>query len=803
MKIRLCFGLLGFLLAASQGGDLRAAESGVRVVRSFDAGWRFLKGDAPGAEAIGFDDSKWRRLDVPHDWSIEGPFAPTNPTGGAGGYLPAGIGWYRKAFALPSDYAGRRVFIEFDGVMANSDVWINGVHLGKRPYGYVSFGYELTGHLVFGNGKTNFLAVKADNSGQPASRWYAGAGIYRHVRLVAVNPVHLVRWGTFISTPVVKEKQAVVRVQATVVNQSEKPREIALEVAVFSPAGKAVGTVKAKPRTIAAGETADFEEDLTLANPRLWQLDSPDLYRAALAVKSANRRLDDEAVFFGIRDARFEPESGFWLNGKNIKIKGVCLHHDGSAFGAAVPLRVWERRLERLRVLGVNAIRTAHNPPAPEFLDLCDRTGFLVMDELFDCWTVGKTKHDYHLHFNEWSAIDVRDTVMRDRNHPSVILYSAGNEIHDTPKEELARRILAGLVEVFHRYDPTRPVTQGLFRPNVSHDYDNGLADLLDVVGTNYRDLELLAAHKAKPTRKIIGTEQRHELATWLAARDHVQHAGQFLWSGIDYLGEAFAWPMVAAGSGLLDRTGEIKAMAYERRSWWSEEPVVHVVRRVKRPQAVPTDPGFAALIGRPAQFADWSPEEAGPHEETLEAYSNCEEVELFLNGKSIGAKRRNADDSPRIWTAAYEPGALKAVGRNRGVPVAECELRTAGKPAKILLEADRAKLAFSWDDVVFVAATIADSSGIPIPAASDLISFKISGPGAIAAVDSGNNSSAEPFGSSERRAYQGRCYAMIKASGARGKIIVSASAAGLSGASVSLEAVPASRRQNEPPEQK
>jgi beta-galactosidase len=728
-------------------------------------------------------------VDVPHDWSIEGPFAAKNPTGGAGGFLPAGVGWYRKHFTLTREQERRLIFVEFDGVMANSDVWINGVHLGKRPYGYVSFEYELTKHLVIGKDKTNVLAVRVDNSGQPASRWYTGAGIYRHVRLRALNPVHFAKWGTYITTPRVAAVEAVVRVQGRIVNQSDKSYEMDLQIKIHSSLSGNEERVRVKPLVIASHGAMDFQEEFIIANPRLWQLEEPNLYRAQLRIKSAKKYMDTEEEVFGIRDARFVAETGFWLNGKNVKIKGVCLHHDGSAFGAAVPLRAWERRLERLRELGVNAIRTAHNPVAPEFLDLCDRMGFLVMDELFDCWTVGKTKYDYHLYFNEWSQADLRDTVLRDRNHPSVILYSAGNEIHDTPKEDLAKRILAGLVEVFHRFDPSRPVTQGLFRPNVSHDYDNGLADLLDVVGTNYRDLELLAAQKAKPTRKIIGTEQRHELATWLAARDNVQHAGQFLWSGIDYLGESFGWPMIAAGSGLLDRTGEIKPMAYERQSWWSDKPVVHIVRRVIPAQALPTDPGFTALFGRPTQLADWTPANSGPHEETVEAYSNCEEVELFLNGKALGGKPRNADDSPRVWKVAWEAGALIAIGKNRGVVVTEHELRTAGKPAKVMLTVDRQKLTPDWNDVAFVTATITDQNGIQVPGASDLVSFKLFGPGVIAAVDSGDNSSAEPFQASSRRAYQGRCYAMIKTRAMRGKISVSASAPGLKEASIVIEA--------------
>jgi beta-galactosidase len=780
-----------FLLAAA--GMSYAADA--RIIMSFDAGWHFLKGDAKGAEAADFDDSKWRTLDLPHDWSIEGPFDAKNPTGGSGGFLPAGVGWYRKPFTLPKEYSGKRVFIEFDGVMANSDVWINGSHLGKRPYGYVSFGYELTGDLHFGNGETNILSVRADNSGQPASRWYTGAGIYRHVRLVVQDPVHIVRWGTYITTPQMTATQAVVRVQSTIVNQSESSREVTLQIAIVSPTGKSVGTVKTKPRSIASGQTADFQEELVVSNPQLWQLDRPDLYHADITIRSAGFVLDTERTPFGIRDAKFLSESGFWLNGKNVKIKGVCLHHDGGAFGAAVPLRVWERRLEQLRLLGVNAIRTAHNPPAPEFLDLCDRMGFLVMDELIDCWTVGKTPFDYHLYFNEWSHVDVRDTVLRDRNHPCIILYSAGNEIHDTPKEELAKRILAGLVPVFHQADPSRPVTQGLFRPNVSHDYDNGLADLLDVIGTNYRDIELLAAHKAKPGRKIIGTEQRHELATWLAARDHAEHAGQFLWSGIDYLGESMRWPTIAAGSGLLDRTGAIKPMAYERQSWWSDRPTVHIVRRTNPAERIPTDPGFAPLGGRSTQFADWTPANTAQHEETVEAYSNCEEVELLLNGKSLGSKPRNADDSPRIWKVLWEAGVLKAIGRNHSAVVAEHELRTAGKPAKIQLEADRAKLTTVWDDVAFITATIVDLNGIPVPNASDLISFKIAGPGVIVATDSGDNSSTESFQASERKAYQGRCTAMVKANAARGIIEVTASAIDMAGNTITIEASPVTKK--------
>ncbi len=765
------------------------ANAGPRKTFSFDADWHFFKGDISFAESVRFDDSKWRRVDVPHDWSIEGPFDPGNPTGPGGGFLPAGIGWYRKHFTLPEDYAGRRIFIEFDGVMANSEVWINGVFLGKRPNGYVSFGYELTEALQTGEDKANVLSVRVDNSGQPASRWYTGAGIYRHVHLVVTDPVHFTKWGTFITTPDISKAEATVRIQGKITNQSKKITKAVVEIAIKSPDGRIGEVSKTEPLEILSGESVDFLKELIISKPKLWQLDQPHLYEAQLTIRSDNSVLDDESISFGIRDARFLSDTGFWLNDSNVKIKGVCLHHDGGAFGAAVPLSVWELRLTRLRSLGVNAIRTAHNPPAPEFLDLCDRMGFLIMDELFDCWTIGKNDYDYHLHFKDWAHKDVRDIVLRDRNHPSVILYSAGNEIRDTVKEELAIKILSGLVEVFHRYDPSRPVTQGLFRPNVSHDYDNGLADILDVVGTNYRDLELLDAWEAKPGRKIIGTEQRHELATWLAARDYIQHAGQFLWSGIDYLGESFGWPVIGAGFGLLDRTGTIKPMAYERMSWWSDKPVVHIIRRTSPAKSVPTDPGFVPIMLRQSQFADWTPVNMQSHEETVEVYSNCKEVELILNNRSMGKKPRNADDSPRIWKVPWEPGRLAAIGRNNGEVVASDELQTAGKPTKIVLTLERTLLAPTWDDVAFVTATITDKKGIPIPNASNPVSFSITEPGTIAAVDNGDNSSHESFHASRRSAYQGRCYAIIRALADRGKITITASAPDLSGDSVSVEA--------------
>ncbi|HKX29338.1 MAG TPA: glycoside hydrolase family 2 TIM barrel-domain containing protein, partial [Blastocatellia bacterium] len=438
------------------------------------------------------------------------------------------------------------------------------------------------------------------------------------------------------------------------------------------------------------------------------------------------------------------------------------------------------------------AIRTAHNPPSPDFLDLCDRMGFLVMDELFDCWTVAKNPHDYHLYFKDWAKIDLRDTVRRDRNHPSVVIYSAGNEIHDTPKAELAKEILSSLVAAFHEADPTRPVTQGLFRPNVSHDYDNGLADLLDVVGQNYRENEILAAHRQNPQRKILGTENGHDRQVWLALRDHAPYAGQFIWSGIDYLGESRQWPAIADNFGLLDRTGLPRPSAYQRRSWWDDRPVVYMSRRVAPTAASPTDPGYEPIQQRRPQvlFADWTPRDLSPHEEQVEVYSNCEEVELFLNGKWLGRKPRPADDSPRTWSLPFEPGTIQALGIVRGKTRAGHEMRTAGEPAKILLTTDRDKLRTRWDDLATVTALVVDKNGETVPTAINSIEFKVTGPGFVAAVDSGDNSSHEPFQSNARRAYQGRCLAFIRARASGSNITVIASAAGLAPATVVIQAI-------------
>jgi beta-galactosidase len=508
----------------------------------------------------------------------------------------------------------------------------------------------------------------------------------------------------------------------------------------------------------------------TVASPALWSLDKPQLYKAVTSISINKDKTDEVVTSFGIRDARFDAATGFWLNGQNIKIKGVCMHHDGGAVGAAVPLRVWERRLELFKAAGVNAIRTSHNAVASGFLDLCDKMGFLVMAETFDTWNAKKSsaENGYNLYFTDWWEKDTHDIVLNTRNHPSVIIYSVGNEIHDNLNDEEGMHKYLMQQDLVHSLDSTRPVTMALFRPALSHVYENGLADKMDVVGQNYRENELVAAHQAKPERKVIGTENGHTLSAWLALRDNAFMAGQFLWVGIDYLGEA-DWPKIANGQGLFDRTGGARIIAYQRQSWWSDRPMVYVMRKEQN-------------AGAGDWISDWTPTDIDTYDEArLQVFSNCDEVELFLNGKSLGAKPRPDDNaSPRTWTTAFEKGSLRAVARNKGVVVAEQELTTAGKPAKIILSADKPSVENNWNDVVYITATVTDDQGHPCLAADNKIAFSIEGQGAIAAVDNGDVSSSEPYTGAVRWAYKGSCIAIVKASAASGVIKITARADGL-----------------------
>lgn len=775
--------VLTLVLTAALSAARAQAPARIQLTSDFEQEWRFIREDVPDAQRPELDDSTWRTVRLPHDWSIEGPFDRNNPTGRGGAYLPAGIGWYRKSFRLPADLKDRRVYVRFDGIMANSEVWINGVSVGKRPFGYVSLTYDLTEHVRFDDAP-NVLAVRADNSIQPASRWYTGAGIYRRARLILVNPVHIAPWGVFVSTPQVRSDKAVIKIQTTVLNQSGRDREITLQSRVFDPHGREVVLARST-QFLPAGGSLEFQQQAEAADPVLWNIESPRLYCVESTLLENGKILDDGcSTPFGIRTFEFKADSGFWLNGKNIKIKGVCLHHDGGALGAAVPAGVWRRRLEQFKKIGVNAVRTAHNPVSPEFLDLCDELGFLVMHEVLDTWTAAKNHAEkgYNLYFSEWWQRDVSDAVLRDRNHPSIILYSAGNEIRDNLNSEKGFEQFKALRDLYRRIDPTRPVTMALFRPNQSRVYDNGFAELMDVVGQNYRVDELLAAHRQKPERKILSTENVFDRESWLALRDHLFYAGQFLWTGIDYLGEA-DWPKIAWTEALLDRTELWRPRAFERQSWWSSEPMVHIARF----ESITGAGGAHAAAGE--LCSNWTPRDFDAYDEAVvEVYSNCDEVELFLNGQSKGVKPLPADASPRVWKMYFEKGTIRAEGRNSGKTVAVHEMQTTGPAAALRLTADRTKLTPDWDDVSYVTVTVTDEKGVPCPWADNLVTFEIFGPGVIAAVDNGDPMSHEPFRGNHRQAYRGRCIAVIRATAPGGTIRVKASAEGLKSGAVTIE---------------
>lgn len=788
-------GVLALFLASSAAAD-------PRVVTPLAEDWRFFQGDPEGPEAREFDDRAWTSVSVPHDWAIAGPFDQQARGAGENGFLPTGVAWYRRDLAVRPQ-PGRRYFLEFDGIMERSGVWVNGHHVGFRPMGYVSLRYDVTRFLRADG--ANVVAVRADTSSAPSSRWYNGSGIYRHARLIETDEVHIPQGGAFVTTPTITADAAMVNLSVEIANAADASRQVAVEMTVIDPQGRTVGQTRTTPRAVAGQRTAPLIAELELAHPARWDIDHPNQYRADIRVLDEDGSvLDDQTVSFGVREVRFDPATGFWLNGRNLKLKGVALHHDGGAVGAAVPLDIWRQRLTALKAQGVNAIRTAHNVPAPEFLDLADELGFLVMDELFDQWNVAKTPNDYHLFFGDWHKRDAADMVRRDRNHPSIVLWSAGNEIHDTAYPVQARAALSSILDIIHATDPSRPATLALFRPNVTGDYENGLADMLDVVGQNYRENELIAANHQNPARSIVGTENGHNRSNWVPVRDTPAFSGMFLWTGVDYLGEAnrSGWPNIQSPSGLLDRTGAQRMRGMERESWWSDRPVVHVVRNANTAAAGPATDGaggpnqpvlptmiaVATPPTQPSLFNDWTPTDLSPHPETIEVYSNCNSVEAFLNDQSLGALPINADASPRRWSVQFAPGTVRAVCADPGSNGVQDRLDTAGEAVAVVLVPDREIVGSSFDDLVYVRARVVDQAGITVPSAMHRLRFSVGGAGTLVATDNASSTDHTPFASPERAVLNGVGVALVRGSG-EGPLIVEAQAEGLRSGSVTIMA--------------
>jgi beta-galactosidase len=789
--------VLGLLFAS-------APLSAQRQHLSMDPGWRFTLGDPQGAEAPKFDDRQWRKLDLPHDWSIEGTPDQNAPAGGRGGYFPTGIGWYRKAFRMPAAGGGRQAWLEFDGVYMNSDVWINGFHLGHRPYGYSSFSYDVTAHLVSG---VNVVAVRVDNSHQPSSRWYTGSGIYRHTWLTLVTPVHVARWGVYLTTPVADSSHAAVTVLTRVENAGAAHRET-LRSAILDAGGQAVAHAETT-FTLAGSGSQDIGQEIDVVAPKLWSVESPTLYTLRSEVVQDGKSVDVTNTSFGVRTIAYTADHGFLLNGKPVKMRGVNLHHDGGAVGAAVPERIWEYRLGLLKAMGVNAIRTSHNPPAPEFLDLCDRMGFLVMAEAFDEWTFGKVPEGYHKYFADWGAKDLTDFIHRDRNHPSIVLWSAGNEIGEQSVPD-GVQVLRSLVDIFHHEDPTRPVTTG--NDQIVADGHPALLAFLeaeDIVGYNYVDRwherrELFAEpdRHDHPDWKMVGTEsgtifesfdERYALGTdssvvranytsgmiqaerlwkWITLHDYF--SGNFMWTGVDYLGEA-AWPFKGFPSGTLDITGHPKDSYYLYQSLWTEQPVLHLFPHWNWP-------------GREGQVIP------------VLVYTNCNTVELFLNGKSLGEKRKefpaqgtsggwNSYALPVVaattsdlhfeWDVAYQPGVLRAVGKDRSGKVAcQDQVRTAGAGTAIRLTADRDTVTTASGDVALVRYEILDSAGTVVPSGDNAVHVTVTG-GTLLALDNADMRYHGRYQVDSLAALNGRGLAIIRPAGAEPLSVV-ATAIGL-----------------------
>ena len=788
--------LLAIGLAAWIGANAHA-EAG-RERKLFDDAWSFHRGEAAGAEAPTFAATDWRAVDLPHDWAIEpDPAKPPGesifdencPGNSGAGYLPGGVGWYRKTFRVPDRAKGQRVFIEFDGVYMNSEVWLNGQSLGTRPYGYSSFEYELTPWLKFGDAE-NVLAVRV-NVEQPSSRWYTGAGIYRHVWLTVTEPVHVALWGTYV-TPQLEGRLAQVRIRTCVANQGAGVAGVTLRTTILDATGARIALNETR-EDVETNGGREFDQTLAILRPKLWSPDEPNLYTAVSQVLVGGRIVDSDRTIFGVRTIEFTKDHGFLLNGRQVPIKGVCLHHDQGCLGAAAYDAAIERQLRIMKSMGGNAIRTSHNPPAPALLDLCDRMGFLVMDEAFDEWKHAKRKFGYGRFFDDWSERDLVDMIHRDRNHPSVVLWSIGNEIPEMGKAD-GRAETARLAGFCHREDPTRPVTAACNAPMGSAD---GPAAELDVFGINYHpdyyaDTRGRFALVASETSSTVSSRGEYNLveedgrigikpqvANQCTAYDldipggatHVEKqfqamknspwvAGEFVWTGFDYIGEPtpFHWPSVLSYFGIVDLCGFPKDRYYLFQSRWTEQPMVHILPH-------------------------WNWEGWEGKEIPVWCYSNGDSVELFLNGKSLGEKNwLRTPDLHLAWKVPYGPGVLRAVARRGGKIVAADEVRTAGSPVKLVASIDRAELAATSEDLAYVTVRVGDAKGTLCPNADNLIHFTVTGSGSLAGVGNGNPISHEPFLANERHAFHGLCLGVVK-SGKRANVIqVRVSADGLRG---------------------
>jgi len=786
----------GLLLCLFLFSRVSAQNMNPREIIPLDSAWRFWLGDDPSARQPGFDDSRWRSIDLPHDWTIESPVNPPPDGESNGGYFSHGIAWYRKSFAF-SDTT-KKVVVEFDGVYMNSEVWINGQFLGRKPYGFNGFRYDITEYLKR-DGSRNIIAVRVDDSAEPSVRWYAGSGIYRHVHLIVTGYAHFqLNGGIYITTPEVTTQKATVManymIDPNFFTEEEKQawakdpwkikpqrKELVLRSSVLSLNDSLISEVESTITLGSMQKGQPVSQQLILVKPRLWSDQTPELYRLRSTLLLDGKILDETVIPFGIRSLKFEPDRGLFVNGKSTKLKGVCIHQDAGSFGNAVPIAVWAYRLGLLKEMGCNAIRPSHHPFAAEFYDLCDQMGFYVFNEAFDEWTRdwtfnytentrGKAKYGYHLYFNEWHETDLRDMLRRDRNHPSVILYSIGNEIPDQFNDH-GWKLAKQLVNICHEEDPTRPVTSACDQSFVSS--RNGFMDQLDIAGYNYidrlyHDSTYLPEHRRFPHRLFLGTETTHALHNWLGVRDNVYVIGDFIWTGIDYLGEAGPFPRRGSRSGNIDLAGGKKAGFYQRAAYWRSDPVLQLfVFTGERPQN--------AWQEQPA-LLKWNwPDTATL---TVRTATNCDEVELFLNKKSIGRKVISPDLYFGDWKVAFQAGEITAIGYIKGKKVAVSKLVTAETATKLQISAIPLSIT---SDVGVYEITVKDKAGQTVIDATNAITVQVEGGGKLIGIDNGDLNYTGSFKTDTRSAYHGRLLVTVQKTSPIHKAQIIATTPGLS----------------------
>jgi len=777
-----------------------------RIVEDFNQNWNFKLGDHPTAIQPDFNTADWRTLQLPHDWSIEGAFNKDNPTKQAQAFLPAGKGWYRKTFTVPTDWANKTVSIEFDGVFKNSEVFINGHSLGMRPNGYISFTYELSQYLHFG--KENIIAVKVDNDAQPNSRWYTGSGIYRNVRLVASEKLQVAQWGTYVTTPEVSAERASVHLEVTIENKTNSEKEFQLVTSILDANNKEVANTKSTEK-IGANTNAEKFHNLNVNKPKLWDTENPNLYKIVTTIYENSKAVDNYVTPLGFRFFNFDAEKGFSLNGVPTKILGVCLHHDNGALGAVENIHAVKRKLTILKEMGTNAIRMAHNPHSLEMMKLCDEMGFIVQAEFTDVWKKKKVTNDYHKDWDAWHKQDLEDFIKRDRNHPSVMMWSIGNEIREQ-FDSTGIAITRELAQIVKSLDTTRPVTSALTENVIEKNfiYQSGALDLL---GFNYKHED----YKDFPVRfkgqKILASESvsaletrghydfpSDQIKTWppkhgapfdgnadwtVSAFDQVKSywgatheanwktikkqdfmAGTFIWTGFDYLGEPDPYPYPARSSyfGIVDLAGFPKDVYYMYQSEWSKKTVLHI---------------FPHWNWKKDQEVDvWA------------YYNNADEVELFLNGKSLGKKAKQNDDLHISWRVKFEPGTIKAISRKDGKVVLEKEIHTAGEASKVALVGDKKTIQNDGYDLVYVTVSITDKDGNLIPNANNLINFEVTGGGKLVGVDNGYQANLDSFKANTCKVYNGKCIAIIQSNGKKENIQLKASTGnGISSATIEI----------------